>query len=98
MSFTNDDFLDDLDFGGPHSFDFMQKSKPEEFDAEEASKNQIILKYAPIEKPLLFFNDLKKNTVTKKLTDVKKGTTTLAFAKPNSFFAFGWSSPRTPMV
>ena len=79
MSFTNDDFLDELDFGGPDSFDYMKKGKSEEFDAEECAKNQIILKYAPIEKPLLFFSDLKKNTVTKKLTDVKKGTTTLAF-------------------
>ena len=79
MCFTNDDFLDDLDFGGPQSFDYIKKDKPEEFDAEESSKNQVILQYAPVEKPLLFFSDLKKNTVTKKLTDVKKGTTTLAF-------------------
>ena len=79
MSFTNDDFLDDLDFGGPESFNYMKKGNPDEFDAEEISKNQIILQYAPTEKPLLFFSDLKKNTVTKKLTDVKKGTTTLAF-------------------
>ena len=81
MSFmlTNDDFLDDLDFGGPQSFDINRKDRPEEFNAEESEKNQIILQYPPVEKPLLFFSDLKKNTVTKKLTDVKKGTTTLAF-------------------
>ena len=79
MYFTNDDFLDDLDFGGPQSFDFTKKDKPEELDIEESSKNQIVLKYAPVEKPLSFFSDLQKNTVTKKLTDVKKGTTTLAF-------------------
>ena len=79
MCFTNDDFLDDLDFGGPQSFDINRKDRPEEFNAEESEKNQIILQYPPVEKPLLFFSDLKKNTVTKKLTDVKKGTTTLAF-------------------
>ena len=73
MSFTNDDFLDELDFGGPDSFDYMKKGKSEEFDAEECAKNQIILKYAPIEKPLLFFSDLKKNTVTKKINRCKKG-------------------------
>ena len=32
-----------------------------------------------VEKPLLFFSDLKNNAITKKLTDDKKGTTTLAF-------------------
>ena len=79
MSFTNDDFLDDLDFGGPQSFNYLRKDKPEELDLESQSKNQIILQYAPIEKPLLFFNELKKNIITKKLTEVKKGTTTLAF-------------------
>ena len=36
----------------------MKKDKPEEFNSEEASKNQIILKYAPVEKPLFFFSDL----------------------------------------
>ena len=77
MYFANDDFLDDLNFGGPQSFDLMRKDKPEEFDPEE--KNQIIFNYAPVEKPLSFFSDLKKNTTTKKLTEVKKGTTTLAF-------------------
>ena len=79
MYFSNDDFMDELDFGGSQSFDYMSKDKPEELDSEEASSNQVILKYAPVEKPLLFFSDLKKNTITKKLADVKKGTTTLAF-------------------
>ena len=40
MYFANDDFLDDLNFGGPQSFDLMRKDKPEEFDPEE--KNQIL--------------------------------------------------------
>ena len=64
--FTNDDFLDDLDFGGPQSFNYLRKDKPEELDIDEYKKNQIVLQYAPVEKPLLFFNDLKKNTITKK--------------------------------
>ena len=79
MYFANNDFMDDLDFGGPKSFDYMAKNKPDTFDSEEESKNQIVLQYAPVEKPLLFFNDLRNNKITKKLTDVKKGTTTLAF-------------------
>lgn len=77
--FANDDFMDDLNFGGVDSFEPNTKGKAEEMDAEEASKNQIVLKYAPVENPLSFFPNLTKNTVTKKLTDVKKGTTTLAF-------------------
>ena len=79
MYFANNDFMDDLDFGGPKSFDYMAKNKPDTFDSEEESKNQIVLQYAPVEKPLLFFSDLRNNKITKKLTDVKKGTTTLAF-------------------
>jgi len=63
MYFANDDFMDDLDFGGPQSFDYMNKDKPEEFNSEEASKNQVVLKYAPVENPLLFFSDLKHNTI-----------------------------------
>ena len=80
MYFANDDFMDDIDFGGSESFDYMNKNKPEEdFNPEEISHNQTIIKYAPVENPLLYFTDLRNNKITKKLTDVKKGTTTLAF-------------------
>ena len=79
MSFTNDDYLDDLDFGGSDSFKYDPKKESEELSTDISSNNQIILKYAPVPNPYSFFPSLGANPDTKKLTDVKKGTTTLAF-------------------
>ena len=78
MSFTNNDFLDDIDFGGSHSFQYNPQN-PSDIDTDNSSSNQIILKYAPTPYPEKFFSNLRNNYDTKKLTEVKKGTTTLAF-------------------
>ena len=37
MYFSNDDFMDELDFCVSQSFDYMSKDKPEKFDSEETS-------------------------------------------------------------
>ena len=59
MHFANDDFMDDIDFGSPESFDYNKKDKSEELNEEEINHNQSIIKYSPVENPLLFFSDLK---------------------------------------
>ena len=73
MYFTNDDFLDDLNFGSSESFDYLSQK------LNNTVETDLIMKLAPIEEPEGFVSTLKSNTITKKLTDFKKGTTTLAF-------------------
>ena len=73
MFLTNNDFLEDLDFGNS----FKYSSKTNEIDSNH--QNEIIFKYAPTPTPETFFQNLLTNPSTKKLTNLKKGTTTLAF-------------------
>lgn len=81
MSFTNLDFLDDVDFGLPSSF----KENNINFDTltqdlpTNENMTELIFKLAPIEENEKFVSNLKNDTMTKKLTDFKKGTTTLGF-------------------
>ena len=81
MNFTNDDFLEDLDFGLPSSF------KDNEVDFDQMCENlptnenmtELIFRLAPCEENEKFVSNLKNDTMTKKLTEFKKGTTTLGF-------------------
>jgi 20S proteasome subunit beta 5 len=74
MFYTNDDFLDDINFGSSEYFNYMSK-----IPNDDVCQTEMIMKLAPVETPETFVSDLKKDNVTKKLTDFKKGTTTLAF-------------------
>lgn len=73
MYFTNDDFLDNLDFGSSDSFNYISPH------ISNTVETDLIMKLAPTEEPEGFVNSLKTDKVTKKLTEFKKGTTTLAF-------------------
>ncbi|MCQ2816143.1 MAG: hypothetical protein MJ252_02645 [archaeon] len=78
MFTPNEDMFEDINFGSPECFDYeksMNYSNPIETD--------LILKLAPTEHPERFVSDLKKNKITKKITDFSHGTTTLAFAYKN---------------
>ena len=79
MFYTTDDFLDDPNFGGPNSFDFDKKHTPKTLDVDSLSHNEIVMQYAHVQRPESFFPSLKENPDTKKLAEIKKGTTTLAF-------------------
>lgn len=71
---TNDDFLENLNFGSPDCFNYMNKIEKNDICATD-----IILKLAPVEDNKHFVSDLKGDKMTKKLTDFKHGTTTLGF-------------------
>jgi 20S proteasome subunit beta 5 len=75
--FTNTDFLDDLCFGCSETFkpDFESQIDIPTMD----NQTELIFKLAPCEENSKFVERLKKDTMTKKLTDFKKGTTTLGF-------------------
>lgn len=79
--YTNDDFLEDLDFGLPSSF----QDSCDDFEGicQElpTSDNmcELIFRLAPVEGNEKFVSNLKNDTMTKKLVDFKKGTTTLGF-------------------
>ena len=80
INFTSDDFLDDLNFGLPSTF------KPQD-DFEHMledmpninNQTELIFKLAAVEENEKFVSKLKGSKITKKLTDFKKGTTTLGF-------------------
>ncbi len=80
MNFTSDEFLDDLNFGLPSSFrpiddfDSMVDELP-----NMDTQTELIFRLAPVEENQKFVSKLKENKMTKKLTDFKKGTTTLGF-------------------
>lgn len=82
LKYTTDDFLDDLDFGIPESFKF---EKNDMFDnivddmPNFENQTELIFKLAPVEENEKFVQRLKDDKMTKKLTDFKKGTTTLGF-------------------
>ena len=81
MFYTTDDYLDDLDFGSPQSFRYLnpEMTPQNNLNLDNLTHNDVIIKLAPTENPENFYKSLKENPVTKKLTDIKKGTTTLAF-------------------
>ena len=80
INFTSDDFLEDLNFGLPSTF------KPQD-DFEHMledmpnlnNQTELIFKLAAVEENEKFVTKLKDSKITKKLTDFKKGTTTLGF-------------------
>ena len=74
MQYTNDDFLDELNFGMADDFNYMNK-----IEKDDVTNTDLIMKLAPVEKPENFVNSLKEDKMTKKLTEFKKGTTTLGF-------------------
>lgn len=81
LSFTNDDFLDDIDFGLPSSFKEENMDLPD-FCRDIPTENdytEFIFKLAPCVENEKFVANLKNDTMTKKLTEFKKGTTTLGF-------------------
>lgn len=76
MEFASFDFLDDSDFGLPDSF----ANQTQEFETEQnICPSEINIKLAPCEENEKFIAKLKQDKMTKKLTDFKKGTTTLGF-------------------
>jgi 20S proteasome subunit beta 5 len=78
----NDDFLDDLDFGLPDSFKPESSSLYEEIVKDlpsETTSTEFIFKLANVEDNEKYVQKLKDDKMTKKLTDFKKGTTTLGF-------------------
>jgi len=81
MYSTNDDFLDDLDFGLPSSFQESNDDFEGMCQELPTSDNMcdLIFRLAPVEGNEKFVSNLKNDTMTKKLADFKKGTTTLGF-------------------
>jgi 20S proteasome subunit beta 5 len=80
MNFTNDDFLDDINFGMSDSFkmDNFYENYTKELPNQD-NMTELIFKLAPCEENNTFVDRLKQDKLTKKLTDFKKGTTTLGF-------------------
>jgi 20S proteasome subunit beta 5 len=76
MEFASMDFLDDIDFGLPESFVNVNQGFE---DNEMINQTEINIKLAPCEDNEKFIAKLKQDKMTKKLTDFKKGTTTLGF-------------------
>ena len=76
MEFASMDFLDDIDFGLPESFVNVNQGLE---DNEIINQTEINIKLAPCEDNEKFIAKLKQDKMTKKLTDFKKGTTTLGF-------------------
>jgi 20S proteasome subunit beta 5 len=74
-----DDILTDPDFGFPDSFSFSQKNINTHDLVETELSNDLIFKLANCEENSKFVEKLKHDKVTKKITDFKKGTTTLGF-------------------
>jgi len=77
--FDYDDYLDDLNFGASNNFNYLNRENVEDYNIDDMTSSQVIMRLAPTENKENFFNDLKNNPTTKKLTEMKKGTTTLAF-------------------
>ncbi len=80
LNITNDNFLDDLDFGFSSSFkpEDNYQNITEDMPTTQNS-TEFIFKLAPTDDNHNFVSNLKNDTMTKKLTDFKKGTTTLGF-------------------
>jgi len=80
LNFTSDDFLDDINFGMPESFQLNNELEGLYTDIPNFNnQSELIFKLAPVEENEKFVSHLKDNKLTKKLTDFKKGTTTLGF-------------------
>ena len=80
LNYTSDDFLDDINFGMPSCFKPQDNFEAlcQDFPSMENS-NELIFKLAPVAENEKFVEKLKVDKITKKLTDFKKGTTTLGF-------------------
>lgn len=79
MKQTTDDFLEDLNFGMPESFSQNEISEIYGELPNESNQTDMIFKLAPVENNYQFVQKMKSDKLTKKLTDFKKGTTTLGF-------------------
>jgi 20S proteasome subunit beta 5 len=80
LNYTSNDFLDDINFGLPSSFKPQDdyESMVSEMPSME-NQTELIFKLAPVAENEKFVEKLKADKMTKKLTDFKKGTTTLGF-------------------
>jgi 20S proteasome subunit beta 5 len=80
LNYTSDDFLEDVNFGLPNSFKMNENfdSLVEDFQSFD-NQSDLIFKLAPVEGNEKFVERLKADKMTKKMTDFKKGTTTLGF-------------------
>lgn len=80
LNFTSEEFLDDINFGLSDSFkpEINVETLCEEFPNQD-NLTELIFKLAPVDNNENFVQKLKEDKVTKKLTDFKKGTTTLGF-------------------
>jgi 20S proteasome subunit beta 5 len=76
----NDDFLDDLNFGMSDSFkmDDFYENYTKDLPSED-NQTELIFKLAQCDDNNAFVDRLKQDKLTKKLTEFKKGTTTLGF-------------------
>lgn len=79
FSFTNDDFLDDLNFGCAESFKIPENKFHEEDFPSHDNQTDLIMRLAQCDDNQNFVQKLKEDKITKKLTEFKKGTTTLGF-------------------
>ena len=81
MQFTNDDFLEDLDFGLPSTFKENNLEIENLCSTLPTNDNmcELIFRLAPCADNEKFVSNLKNDTLTKKITEFKKGTTTLGF-------------------
>jgi 20S proteasome subunit beta 5 len=80
LNFTSDEFLDDINYGLPETFQFENDVSGVYNDSINFdNQSDFIFKLAPVEDNEKFVSKLKDNKLTKKLTDFKKGTTTLGF-------------------
>lgn len=80
LNYTCDDFLDDINFGMPSSFKAQDdyESLVNDLPSME-NQTELIFKLAPVAENEKFVQKLKEDKMTKKLTEFKKGTTTLGF-------------------
>jgi len=80
MHFTNNDFLDDVLFGTSESFNQYDNNFNDNFSGLNFNNsNDLIFKLANCDENEKFIDRLKSDKMTKKITDFKKGTTTLGF-------------------
>ena len=80
LNFTSEEFLDDINFGLPESFQLDNDISGVYNDSINFdNQSDFIFKLAPCEDNEKFVSKLKDSKLTKKLTDFKKGTTTLGF-------------------
>ena len=57
MFYTTDDYLDDLDFGSPQSFQYLnpEMTPQNNLNLDNLTHNDVIIKLAPTENPENFY-------------------------------------------